>query len=99
MVLPRTPVTAEVGLAIAAYGFLIAERTTRSAGRSKKNAVLRNIAPLPADYIPRGSPARAATRGRLARHPAPRAERAPARKNASMSVLPQTRSVKTVVTQ
>jgi len=50
-------------LTIAAYGFLIAEQlaTGKSMG-AKKNFVLRKVPALPRDYIPRGSPARAATR-------------------------------------
>ncbi|HEU5088267.1 MAG TPA: IS701 family transposase [Roseiflexaceae bacterium] len=50
-------------LTIAAYGFLIAEQ--RASGKSmgaKKNFVLRKVPALPRDYIPRGSPARTATR-------------------------------------
>ncbi|ABE36589.1 transposase DDE domain protein [Paraburkholderia xenovorans LB400] len=47
-------------LCIAAYGFLVAQRLIQ--GGSKKNAEIRNPVALPADYVPRGSPARAATR-------------------------------------
>ncbi len=48
-------------LSIAAYGFLVTERLT--AGKSvgaKKNFAVSQVAVLPANYIPRGSPARAA---------------------------------------
>jgi SRSO17 transposase len=51
-------------LSIAAYGFLVSERI--AAGGSvgaKKNFIARQTPALPADYIPRGSPARPATRG------------------------------------
>jgi SRSO17 transposase len=50
-------------LSIAAYGFLVSERIIagKPAG-TKKNFVVSQIPALPADYIPRGSPARAATR-------------------------------------
>jgi SRSO17 transposase len=51
-------------LSIAAYGFLVSERM--AAGGSvgaKKNFIARQTPALPADYIPRGSPARPATRG------------------------------------
>lgn len=56
-------------LSIAAYGFLINERI--AAGKSsgtKKNFVLSRMPALPANYIPRGSPASSATRVRLDRH-------------------------------
>ena len=53
-------------LSIAAYGFLVAERlaTGHSVG-AKKNFVARQIPALPADYLPRGSPARTAPCVRL----------------------------------
>ena len=70
-------------LTIAAYGFLVTERL--AAGRTvgaKKNFIARQVPALPADYLPRGSPARAAARGRLhcddppsarhSTHPSPR---------------------------
>ncbi|AOJ05525.1 MULTISPECIES: IS701 family transposase [Burkholderia] len=50
-------------LSIAAYGFLVAERI--AAGKTPgatKNAVARQVFALPEDYIPRGSPARPASR-------------------------------------
>ena len=56
-------------LIIAAYGFLVSERL--GAGRSvdaKKKAILSQVPALPADYIPRGSPARAAARTGFAHH-------------------------------
>jgi SRSO17 transposase len=56
-------------LSIAAYGFLVAERLAADKpGGAKKNFAIRQMPALPADYIPRGSPARAAPRGRLDRH-------------------------------
>ncbi|HWR87592.1 MAG TPA: IS701 family transposase [Acidiferrobacterales bacterium] len=61
-------------LTIAAYGFLVAERL--AAGRTvgaKKNFIAGQVPALPADYIPRGSPARAAARGRLHRDDPPSA--------------------------
>jgi SRSO17 transposase len=53
-------------LSIAAYGFLMTERliADKPVG-SKKNFIERQVPALPEDYIPRGSPARAATRGSL----------------------------------
>lgn len=48
-------------LSIAAYGFLMAERliADKSVG-GRKNFLERQVPALPDDYIPRGSPARAA---------------------------------------
>jgi SRSO17 transposase len=56
-------------LSIAAYGFLVGERLDagKSAG-AKKNTFVSQVPALPADYIPRGSPARAATRPGLDHH-------------------------------
>jgi len=47
-------------LCIAAYGFLVAQRLIQ--GDSKKNGAIRSQSALPTDYVPRGSPARTATR-------------------------------------
>ena len=53
-------------LSIAAYGFLVSERIAAGrTGGAKKNFHARNVPALPADFIPRGSPARAAARGRF----------------------------------
>jgi SRSO17 transposase len=50
-------------LSIAAYGFLMAHRLRAgSHASSKKNFQQRQIPTVPEDYIPRGSPARAASR-------------------------------------
>jgi SRSO17 transposase len=50
-------------LSIAAYGFLVSERLTAGGSDStKKNFAARQVSSFPADYIPRGSPARTATR-------------------------------------
>ncbi len=53
-------------LSIAAYGFLMAERLAadKSVG-GKKNFIERQVPAVPRDYVPRGSPARAAARGPL----------------------------------
>jgi len=81
-------------LTIAAYGFLVAERLAAGATRgAKKNFIARQVPVLPADYLPRGSPTRAAAGGRFLRddpssaqrptHPPPRslpALRTPKRK-------------------
>ena len=53
-------------LCIAAYGFLMAQRLTVGIQTDgKKNFAERKVPTLPADYIPRGSPARAASRAGL----------------------------------
>jgi SRSO17 transposase len=50
-------------LSIAAYGFLMAQRLmTGCDGGGKKNFAQRQVPAVPKDYIPRGSPARAASR-------------------------------------
>lgn len=56
-------------LSIAAYGFLVTERlaASKSVG-AKKNFIVGQITALPENYIPRGSPARTATRVRLNHH-------------------------------
>ncbi len=64
-------------LTIAAYGFLVAERiAARATGSTKKNAIVSQVPALRADYVPRGSPARAAARGRFHRNDSPSAQRA-----------------------
>ncbi|MDH6148163.1 SRSO17 transposase [Paraburkholderia sp. WSM4179] len=50
-------------LSIAAYGFLMAQRLSMgSVDEVKKNLIQRAMPAIPADYIPRGSPTRAAPR-------------------------------------
>jgi SRSO17 transposase len=51
-------------LCIAAYGFLLAQRLKDNGGNDvgKKNFAQRQVPAVPKDYIPRGRPARAATR-------------------------------------
>lgn len=73
-------------LTIAAYGFLVSERLNAS-GTSKKNFYVRPIPALPTDYIPRGSPARPASRRRLPGHTAPRTQRTTAQAADSLPVL------------
>ena len=51
-------------LSIAAYGYLMAQRL-RSNRKVKKNSAPREVPAVPEDYIPRGSPARAAPRARF----------------------------------
>jgi SRSO17 transposase len=53
-------------LCIAAYGFLLADRLKHN--ESKKNSIHSKKPSLPQDYIPRGSPSRAAPRARFHRN-------------------------------
>lgn len=87
-------------LSIAAYGFLVSERlaTGRSRG-SKKNFIERQVPALPEDYLPRGSPARAAPRSRLARDTAPSAQRSTHPTPRSVSALRSSKRRQTLVTQ
>jgi SRSO17 transposase len=79
-------------LSIAAYGFLVTERI--AAGKSlgaKKNFATSQIPALPADYIPRGSPARTAACVRLDHHDAFPAQLSTDRSPRTMSVLQATK--------
>lgn len=85
-------------LTIAAYGFLVSERlNTGSTG--KKNSFLRPIPAVPADYIPRGSPARPTSRRRLTGHTATRTQRATTKADASLPVLRKVGRKPRLVTQ
>ncbi|HXF47790.1 MAG TPA: IS701 family transposase [Burkholderiaceae bacterium] len=64
-------------LTIAAYGFLVSERLATGRTAAKKNFLVRQVPALPADYIPRGSPARAAPHGRFHRNDPPSTRRGP----------------------
>ena len=87
-------------LSIAAYGFLMAERleADKSVG-GKKNFAARQVPSLPEDYIPRGSPARAAARGPLDHDATPspqlRTDRAPR----AVPLLRQSKRKASLVTQ
>ncbi len=87
-------------LSIAAYGFLMAERliADKPVG-GKKNFIERQVPAIPEDYLPRGSPARAAACGQLdhdaALSPGLRTDGKPR----AMPLLRQRRSKTTVVTQ
>ena len=87
-------------LSIAAYGFLVTERI--AAGKSigaKKNFAARQIPALPEDYIPRGSPARAAPRLRLDHDNSFQAQLSVNRMSRTMSMLRAKKRKKLVVTQ
>ncbi len=85
-------------LSIAAYGFLVSERLRSGTDRIKKNRVIRQVPPLPAHYIPRGSPARATPRRRLAGNTALRAEHTVTGSAAALPVLRKKRKT-TFMTQ
>ena len=87
-------------LCIAAYGFLMAERliADKPVG-GKKNFIARQVPTLPADYVPRGSPARAAPRGQFDHDTAPPAELSTHRPSRAMSLLRPTKRKTTLVTQ
>ena len=87
-------------LSIAAYGFLMAERLNadKSVG-GKKNFIERQVPALPQDYIPRGSPARAAARGSFDDNTATSPELRTDRSPRSMPLLRQGKRKTTLVTQ
>jgi len=87
-------------LSIAAYGFLVTERLAagKSAG-AKKNFVIRQVSALPADYVPRGSPARTAARVRLHHHTPLPTQPSVDRTPRTMSLLWATKRKTTLVTQ
>lgn len=87
-------------LTIAAYGFLISERLAagRTAG-AKKNFIARQVPPLSADYIPRGSPARTAARRGFDRNPSPRTELPTHRPPRPMATLSRSKRKTPFVTQ
>ena len=77
-------------LSIAAYGFLMAQRlkTGSSDAAGKKNFAQRQVPAVPKDYVPRGRPARAASRSGLDHDAAPAAERRTRKKPRSLPALP-----------
>jgi len=87
-------------LSVAAYGFLMAERliADKPVG-GKKNFIERQVPALPKDYIPRGSPARAAARGTLDYDTAPQSELRADRSPRPMPMLRQSQRKATLVTQ
>ena len=87
-------------LSIAAYGFLMAERliADKPVG-GKKNFIARQVPALPKDYIPRGSPARAAARGALDHDTAPQPELRTDRPSRPVPLLRQSQRKATFMTQ
>jgi SRSO17 transposase len=92
-------------LSIAAYGFLLCEQLasrTKVVGTKKnsiRNLIAGQVPALPADYIPRGSPARATTRARFDRNPAPSAQPLSPQERSTLPVLRQRERKTKLVTQ
>lgn len=87
-------------LSIAAYGFLMAQRLKAgSDAGGKKNSVQRQVPAVPDDYIPRGSPARAASRGKLDHNAALQAGSRPRNPPGTLSPLQLDRPASTFMTQ
>ncbi len=87
-------------LSIAAYGFLVTERIAagKPAG-AKKNFAVCKVPALPADYLPRGSPPRTATRVRLNHHNPLPAQLSVDRTPRTMSLLRATKRKAALMTQ
>ena len=85
-------------LSIAAYGFLMTERliADKPVG-GKKNFIERQVPALPKDYIPRGSPARAAARGAFDHDTATQPELSPDRPPRTMPLLRASKRKATLV--
>jgi SRSO17 transposase len=91
-------------LAIAAYGFLVSERLTSATGRISgenaiRNAIQRQVPVIPADFVPRGSPARAKARSTLDHDATIADQRSTVRTHAAVSLLRTPGRKTTVVTQ
>jgi SRSO17 transposase len=87
-------------LSIAAYGFLMTERliADKPVG-GKKNFIERQVPALPKDYVPRGSPARAAARGPFDHDTAAPAQLHTDRPPRAVPLLRQSMRKATLVTQ
>ena len=87
-------------LSIAAYGFLMTERliADKPVG-SKKNFIERQVPAFPKDYIPRGSPARAAARGQFDHDATPSTELRTDRAPRAVPLLRQSKRKASLVTQ
>lgn len=87
-------------LSIAAYGFLVIERITASkrAG-AKKHLAVRKVPALPAQNIPRCSPARTATRVKINHHNPLPAQLSVDRTSRTMSLFRTTKRKATFVKQ
>lgn len=86
-------------LSIAAYGFLMAQRLKAGSDASgKTNFAYRQVPAVPDDYIPRGSPARAAPRGKLHHNVAPPTGRRTRNSSGALSALQLTQPASIFVT-
>jgi len=87
-------------LSIAAYAFLMTERliADKPVG-GKKNFIERQVPAIPSDYIPRGSPGRAATRGSLGNDTPAQPELRTDRSSRRVPLLRQSKRKTTLVTQ
>lgn len=87
-------------LSIAAYGFLMAQRLKSGRDASgKKNFIQRQVPAVPKDYIPRGSPARAASRAKLDHDAALPTGRISGNRTGTLSPVQLHKSPSTFVTQ
>jgi len=87
-------------LSIAAYGFLVSERLAAGTPDAvKKNFIVRQVPALPADYLPRGSPARTAACLELNRHNPSPAQLSVDQTPRTMSLLRPKKRKSIVVTQ
>ncbi len=87
-------------LSIAAYGYLMALRlrTGKDVG-GKKNAIQRQMPAVSQDYIPRGSPAYAASRGKLNHNAAPTTGHIAGRRSGALPTLQLRPSSSSFMTQ
>lgn len=87
-------------LSIAAYGFLMAQRlkSGNTAG-GKKNFVVRKVPAVPEDYIPRGSPTRAASRVKFDHHVALPTGRRPGKSSGTLPAVQLNKPTSPFVTQ
>jgi hypothetical protein len=87
-------------LSIAAYAFLMSQRLKTGSNTSgKKNFTHRQVPAIPEDYIPRGRPARAASRRGLDNDTAPAIEHRTRKRPGTLSSLQVGSSDITFVTQ
>jgi SRSO17 transposase len=86
-------------LSIAAYGFLMAERLIADKPVGGKKNIERKVPALPKDYIPRGSPARAAAHGALDHDTATQPELRTDRPSRPVTMQRQSQPKSTLVTQ
>ena len=87
-------------LSIAAYGFLVAQRLKAGSDASgKKNFAQRQMPAVPDNYIPRGSPARSASRVKLDHNAALPLGRRTRTRSGALSALQLNKSASTFMTQ